>query len=115
MQQNTIPTKLFKQKSYFSNFFHQNVNKSIKNSKFSSDLQLVDVTPCYKNKSKTSKDNYRPISICGALRDLVPFAQLKRHENTNGEMLILVKLQAEACKFTKINTSPWAFFMIFKL
>ena len=63
IQQNTIPTKLLKQESYFSNFFHQNVNISIKNSKFPSDLELVDVTPCHKNKSKTSKGNYRPISI----------------------------------------------------
>ena len=30
-------------------------------------------------------------------------------------MLILVKLQAEACNFKKINTSPWVFFTFFKL
>ena len=24
-------------------------------------------------------------------------------------LLVLVKLQAEACNFTKINTPPWAF------
>ena len=32
-----------------------------------------------------------------------------------GGMLILVKLQAEACNFTKFNTSPWVFFTLFKL
>ena len=30
---------------------------------FPPDLKLVDVTPVYKNKSKNSKDNYRPVSI----------------------------------------------------
>ena len=31
------------------------------------------------------------------------------------EELILVKLQAEACNFTKINIPPWVFFAFFKL
>ena len=30
------------------------------------------------------------------MRDLVPFAQVKRREKTHGEVLLLVKLQAEA-------------------
>ena len=30
---------------------------------FPDDLKLADVTPAYKKKSKTSKDNYRPVSI----------------------------------------------------
>ena len=30
---------------------------------FLTDLKLADVTPAYKRKSKTSKDNYRPVSI----------------------------------------------------
>ena len=34
------------------------------------------------------------IMICGALRDLVPFAQFKKRENTNEGVLFLVKLQA---------------------
>ena len=43
--------------------------------------------------------------ICDALRELVPFVQFKKRENTHGRVLILVKLQAEACSFTKINAS----------
>ena len=38
-------------------------NQSIKNSKSPSDLKLAYVTPCYKEKTKTSKNNYRSISI----------------------------------------------------
>ena len=40
---------------------------------------------------------------------------LKNVKNTHGGGLILVKLQAEACNFIKISTSPWVFFMFFKL
>ena len=34
---------------------------------------------------------------------------LKNVKNTYGGVSILVKLQAEACSFTKINTPPWCF------
>ena len=51
---------------------------------------------------------------CDALGDLVPFVQFKNVKNTHGGVLILVKLQAEACNFTKINIPPWVFFTIFK-
>ena len=36
-------------------------------------------------------------------------------QNTHGRVLILVKLQALACNFTKIDTLPWVFFTFFKL
>ena len=36
-------------------------------------------------------------------------------ENTHGGVLILLKLQASACNFTKINTPSWVFFTFFKL
>ena len=40
---------------------------------------------------------------------------LKKVENTHEGVLILVKLQALACNFTKINTPPWVFFTFFEL
>ena len=40
---------------------------------------------------------------------------LKNVKNTHGGVLILIKLQAKACNFTKINTPPWVFFTFFKL
>ena len=43
------------------------------------------------------------------------FYDLKNAKNTHGRMLILVKLQAGACKFFKSNTPPWVFFTVFKL
>ena len=39
---------------------------------------------------------------------------LKNVENTHGGVLVLVKLQAEASNFTKINTHPWVLFTFFK-
>ena len=53
---------------------------------------------------------------CDALRDLVPFIQFKKHEKKNhAGVLILVKLQKEACNSTKINTPAWVFFTFIKL
>ena len=40
---------------------------------------------------------------------------LKYVKNTHGGVLILVKLQALACNFTKSNTPPLVFFTFFKL
>ena len=34
---------------------------------------------------------------------------LKSVKNTHGRVLILLKLQAKDCNFTKINTPPWVF------
>ena len=39
----------------------------------------------------------------------------KNVKNTHGRVLILVKLQAEACNFTKIKTPSWLFITFFKL
>ena len=36
-------------------------------------------------------------------------------KNTHGGVLLLLKLQAETCKFTKSKTPPWVLFTFFKL
>ena len=43
------------------------------------------------------------------------FYNLKDMKNIHGGVLLLVKLQASACNYTKIKTPPWVFFMFFKL
>ena len=40
---------------------------------------------------------------------------LKNAKDTHGGVLILLKLQAKACNFTKSNAPHWVFFTIFKL
>ena len=44
-----------------------------------------------------------PAEKCDALHDLVRFVQFKKREKHPRRS---VKLQAEACNFTKINTPP---------
>ena len=56
--------------------------------------------------------NFIHVVLCAIWHHLY---NLKNVENTHGGKLILVKLQASACNFTKINTPPWVFFTFFKL
>ena len=63
-QQSDVPTKILKQNSdCFARYLCWNINQCISKSMFPPDLKLADVTPGYKNKSKNSKDNYRPVII----------------------------------------------------
>ena len=63
-QQSDVPTKILTQNSdYFTGYFCGNIDQCISKSMFPPDLKFSDVTPVYKNKSKNSKDNYRPVSI----------------------------------------------------
>ena len=57
--------------------------------------------------------SYFKICICYALCNLLPFVQFKKPENTHGGVLLLVKLQASACNFTKSNTPPKVFVTVF--
>ena len=57
------------------------------------------------NQTQEMKSN---IVIYDALRDLIQSVQLK---NTHGGLILLVKLQAEACNFTKSITPSWVFFI----
>ena len=43
------------------------------------------------------------------------FYNLKTVKNTHGRVILLVKVQAEACNFTKSITPPWVFFTFFKV
>ena len=55
---------LIKNSKYFSCYFPENVNYCLEQSLlFLHDLELADVVPEYKNKSKDSKDNSMLIGI----------------------------------------------------
>ena len=59
-----IPTKLIKDnEDIFAEFVFISFNKCIEQSVFPSKLKLVNITPVHKKCSKSSKDNYRPVSI----------------------------------------------------
>ena len=73
-QQNDIPTKILKENSeVFARYIHKNINFCIENSIFPSDLKVADVNPVFKKKSKTSKDNYRLISILPNIPNILPY------------------------------------------
>ena len=44
-----------------------------------------------------------------------PLHNFKKVKNTHGGVLLLVKLLAEVCNFTKSNTPTWVIFTFFKL
>ena len=52
------------------------------------------------------------VMLCVIWYHLYNFKNMK---NTQGGVLMLVKLQALAFNFTKSNTPPWVFFTFFKL
>jgi hypothetical protein len=59
-----IPTKVVKQNAnLFADFLITSLNTCMKYGKFPSSFKLADVIPIFKKGSKTSKKNYRPISI----------------------------------------------------
>ena len=63
-QEADIPTKVIKLNAdLFADFLSSPFNNCIKTGEFPSRFKLADITPIYKKGTKTSKDNYRPISI----------------------------------------------------
>ena len=63
--QNTdLPTKLIKENSdIFADFVFENLNGCFAKSSCPSSLKNAIITPVHKKGTKTSKDNYRPVSI----------------------------------------------------
>ena len=65
----------------------------------------------WKKEMETNKQSFTssPNHICGALHDLVPFAQFKKREKHPWWSVNFSKVN-----FAKINTPPWVFFTFFK-
>ena len=63
-QSTDIPTKLIKENSdIFGDFIFGNYNNCVSYSFFPNSLKNAIITPVHKKGAKTSKDNYRPVSI----------------------------------------------------
>ena len=64
IQESDIPVKIIKANE---NFFAEAVcfyfNKALENAKFPNCLKLANITPVFKKGARTSKNNYRPVSI----------------------------------------------------
>ena len=66
-----IPIKILKENSEtFVKLLHKNISFCIENSIFLSDLRLADVTTAFKIKSKSLKDNCKPISILPSMSNI---------------------------------------------
>ena len=63
--QNTdIPTKIIKNdEDIFAEFIFLSLNKCIEESVFPPKLKLANITPVHKRDSKSTKENYGPVSI----------------------------------------------------
>ena len=63
-QKDDIKTNLLKKNvDFFAKYTCDDINDSIRSSKFPNELKQADIVPAHKKKSKLSKENYRPISI----------------------------------------------------
>ena len=64
IQESNTPVKIIKANG---NFFAEEIcfyfNKSLENGKFPNCLKLANITPVFKKGPRTSKNNYRPVSI----------------------------------------------------
>ena len=64
IQNTDIPTKLTKENSdIFANFIFENLNNCISHSIFPTSMKNAVISPVHKKGPKTSKDNFRPVSI----------------------------------------------------
>ena len=64
IQNTDIPTKQIKEMSdIFANFIFENLNNCISHSIFPTSVKNTIITPVHKKGPKTSKDNFRPVSI----------------------------------------------------
>lgn len=64
IQSNDIPTKMIKENcEIFADFLLSSLNKCLSEGGFPSFLKEADVIPIFKKGLRTSKENYRPISI----------------------------------------------------
>ena len=64
MHESDIPVKIIKaNESFIAEAICFYLNKALENGKFPNCLKLANITPVLKNGARTSKNNYRPVSI----------------------------------------------------
>ena len=97
IQESDNPVKIIKANE---NFFAEAIcfyfNKSSENGKFPNRLKLANITPVFKKSVRTSKDNYRPVSILPAFSKM--FERLLSRQLLDFFDYILSKFQ---CSFRK--------------
>ena len=68
IQEADLPVKLSKDnKDFFAAYRAKYFNDSLKSAKFPNCLKLASITPVFKKNARTSKSNYRPVSVFPAI------------------------------------------------
>ena len=78
-------------------------------------FKFIELSKTVQKKKTVKKRNFLNFLNVMRCAILYHYYNLKNVKKTHGGALLLVKLQAEACNFAKSNTTPWVFFMFFKL
>ena len=78
------------------------------------DVVIIDALQGSKYTSESCHTSKIP--ICGALHDLVPFVQFKKHEKHPWRSVIFSQVAGSSLQlYSKSNTPTWVFFAFFKL
>ena len=97
MHESDIPVKIIKaNESFIAEAICFYLNKALENGKFPNCLKLANITPVLKNGARTSKNNYRPVSILPDFSKI--FERLLRRQLSEFFDNILSKFQ---CSFRK--------------
>ena len=81
-QSTNIPTKLIKESSdIFGDFIFGNYNNCASYSFFPNSFKKLIITPVHKEGAKTSKDNYRPVSILSNISKLCESLIFNKYQN----------------------------------
>ena len=92
----------------------------MKNLSFSFFVRCKNKNPCFIQMFRSFICEFESLKSFCKMLNLMRCAiwyhlyNLKNVKSTHGGALSLVKLQALACSFTKINNPPWVFFTFFK-
>ena len=71
IQESEIPVKIIKANfSFFAEAICFYFSKSLESGKFMNCLKLANITPVFKKGARTSKNNYRPVSILRFFKDI---------------------------------------------
>ena len=108
IQESDIPVKLIKGNSdLFAEIICKYFNESLEKSKFPDCLKLANVTPVFKKGARTSKNNYRPVSILPILSKIIERLISKQlsefFENSRNFSVFLGKV-AKHCLLTMLKT-----------
>ena len=81
-QSTNIPAKLIKESSdIFGDFIFGNYNNCASHSFFPNSFKNLIITPVHKKGAKTSKDNYRPVSILSNISKLCVSLMFNKYQN----------------------------------